>query len=81
MVLCGVTQKDIRLARQTAAELQIPLPSATVADQLLTTARHLGYAHRDLASLYELLAHTAAESQGSESEPAHNEAKVLEGVA
>ena len=53
-------QKDIRLARQTADELQIPLPSATVADQILTTARNLGYAHRDLASLHEVLAKTSA---------------------
>ena len=74
-------QKDIRLARQTADELQIPLPSATVADQILTTARNLGYAHRDLASLHEVLAHTAAQSPGSDSRPAHSEAKVLEGVA
>jgi len=37
-------QKDIRLALQAADELEIPLPSATVADQLLTEARNLGYA-------------------------------------
>ena len=48
-------QKDIRLARQTADDLQIPLPSATVADQILTQARNLGYAHRDLAALHEVL--------------------------
>jgi 3-hydroxyisobutyrate dehydrogenase-like beta-hydroxyacid dehydrogenase len=56
-------QKDIRLARQTADDLQIPLPSATVADQILTTARNLGYAHRDLAALHNVLADTAAQSQ------------------
>ena len=50
--------KDIRLARQTASELQIPLPTATVADQLLTQAQNLGYAHRDLAALHDVLAHT-----------------------
>jgi 3-hydroxyisobutyrate dehydrogenase-like beta-hydroxyacid dehydrogenase len=53
-------QKDIRLARQTAGELQIPVPSATVADEILTRARDLGYAHRDLASLHDVLASTAA---------------------
>ena len=52
-------QKDIRLARQAADELQIPLPSAAVADQILTRARDLGYAHRDLASLHDVLANTA----------------------
>jgi 3-hydroxyisobutyrate dehydrogenase-like beta-hydroxyacid dehydrogenase len=54
-------QKDIRLARQTADDLQIPLPSATIADQILTKARNLGYAHRDLASLHNVLANTAAQ--------------------
>jgi 3-hydroxyisobutyrate dehydrogenase-like beta-hydroxyacid dehydrogenase len=53
-------QKDIRLARQAAEGLQVPLPSGTVADEILTTARDLGYAHRDLASLHEVLATTAA---------------------
>jgi hypothetical protein len=60
-------QKDIRLARETADDLQVPLPSATVADQILTKARDLGYAHRDLASLHNVLANTAAQSAGSKS--------------
>ena len=49
-------QKDIRLARETGEDLHIPLPSTEVADEMLTRARELGYAHRDLASLYEVLA-------------------------
>ena len=53
-------QKDIRLARQTADELQIPLPSATVADEILTKARQLGYGHRDLASIHNVLARTVS---------------------
>ena len=53
-------QKDIRLARQAADDLQIPLPSATVADQILTQARNLGYAHRDLAALHEVLGQLGA---------------------
>jgi 3-hydroxyisobutyrate dehydrogenase-like beta-hydroxyacid dehydrogenase len=53
-------QKDIRLARRAAAELETPLPSATVADQVLTEARHLGYGHRDLAALHEVLAKTTS---------------------
>jgi 3-hydroxyisobutyrate dehydrogenase-like beta-hydroxyacid dehydrogenase len=52
-------QKDIHLARDAADDLQIPLPSATVIDQTLTQARELGYAHRDLASLHEVLAEMA----------------------
>jgi len=52
-------QKDIRLARRTAADLRVPLPSAAVADDVLTEARGLGYAHRDLAALHDVLATTA----------------------
>jgi 3-hydroxyisobutyrate dehydrogenase-like beta-hydroxyacid dehydrogenase len=52
----ALMEKDIRLARQAARELAIPLPSATVADQMLTRAGELGYAHRDLAALHEVLA-------------------------
>jgi 3-hydroxyisobutyrate dehydrogenase-like beta-hydroxyacid dehydrogenase len=52
-------QKDIRLARHAADELAIPLPSAAAADAILTDARELGYAHRDLAALHETLARTA----------------------
>jgi 3-hydroxyisobutyrate dehydrogenase-like beta-hydroxyacid dehydrogenase len=58
-------QKDIRLARRTADDLQISLPSATVADQILTKARDLGYAHRDLASLHNVLATTAAQGKAA----------------
>jgi 3-hydroxyisobutyrate dehydrogenase-like beta-hydroxyacid dehydrogenase len=53
-------QKDIRLAREAADDLQIPLPSAAVADEVLSTARRLGYTHRDLASLHEVLAERRA---------------------
>ena len=52
--------KDIRLALGTAEELGTPLPSAAIADQMLTKAGELGYAHRDLASLHQVLAKTAA---------------------
>jgi 3-hydroxyisobutyrate dehydrogenase-like beta-hydroxyacid dehydrogenase len=55
-------QKDIRLARHAADELAIPLPSAAVADGMLTNARELGYGHRDLAALHEVLATTAPEA-------------------
>lgn len=56
----AMMQKDIRLARSTAAELAIPLPSAAVADEMLTKARELGYVHRDLAVLHEVLAESPA---------------------
>jgi 3-hydroxyisobutyrate dehydrogenase-like beta-hydroxyacid dehydrogenase len=48
--------KDIRLALQTADALHDPLPSAQAADQVLTQAEELGYGHRDIAALREVLA-------------------------
>jgi len=53
-------QKDVELARDAADEFAIPLPSAAVADEMLTRARELGYGHRDLAALHEVLAHASA---------------------
>jgi 3-hydroxyisobutyrate dehydrogenase-like beta-hydroxyacid dehydrogenase len=57
-------QKDIRLARRTAADLETPLPSATVADHVLTEARDLGYGHRDLAALHDVLASGSSSNAG-----------------
>jgi 3-hydroxyisobutyrate dehydrogenase-like beta-hydroxyacid dehydrogenase len=56
-------QKDLRLALATAQSLGVPLPSAAVADEVLTTARELGYEHRDIAALFEVLARTAPPEQ------------------
>jgi 3-hydroxyisobutyrate dehydrogenase len=52
----GLMQKDIVLALEAARELSVPLPSAATADEVLTFARAAGYEHRDLASLFEVLA-------------------------
>jgi 3-hydroxyisobutyrate dehydrogenase-like beta-hydroxyacid dehydrogenase len=55
----GLMQKDVALALDTARQLRVPLPSAAVADELLTVARGLGYERRDLAALFEVLAKLA----------------------
>ena len=55
----SLMQKDIVLALDTARELGVPLPSAATADEMLTVARGLGYEHRDIAALHEVLAHLA----------------------
>jgi 3-hydroxyisobutyrate dehydrogenase-like beta-hydroxyacid dehydrogenase len=57
----GLMQKDVALALDTARQLRVPLPSAAVADELLTVARGLGYERRDLAALFEVLAQLAGE--------------------
>jgi 3-hydroxyisobutyrate dehydrogenase-like beta-hydroxyacid dehydrogenase len=56
----ALMQKDLRLALDTAADLQVPLPSTVVADELLSTARDRGYEHRDIAVLYQVLSDLAA---------------------
>jgi 3-hydroxyisobutyrate dehydrogenase-like beta-hydroxyacid dehydrogenase len=53
--------KDIGLAREAADDLAIPLPTAAVAQQMLSRASELGYAHRDLAALHEVLANSSAQ--------------------
>ncbi len=57
----ALMQKDVVLALDTARQLHVPLPSAAVADELLTVARALGYERRDLAALFEVLAQLAGE--------------------
>jgi 3-hydroxyisobutyrate dehydrogenase-like beta-hydroxyacid dehydrogenase len=55
----GLMQKDIALALDAGRQLPVPLPSAATADQVLTVARALGYEQRDLAALFEVLAHVS----------------------
>jgi len=54
----AMMQKDIRLALEAADEDGIALPSAAAANEMLTRASELGYAHRDLAALHETLAYS-----------------------
>jgi hypothetical protein len=56
----GLMQKDIRLALRTADAFGVPLPSAHVTDDVLTRACELGYGHRDIASMLEVLQRTPA---------------------
>jgi len=54
-------QKDIALALDAARQLRVPLLSAAVADEILTTARAFGYERRDIAALFEVLSRMAGE--------------------
>jgi 3-hydroxyisobutyrate dehydrogenase-like beta-hydroxyacid dehydrogenase len=56
----SLMQKDLRLALESARDLGVPLPSAAVADELLTTARELGYEHRDIAAFFQVLSEIVA---------------------
>ena len=57
-------RKDIELALDTAQSLT-PLPTAERADEVLRRAKELGYDHRDLAALYELLEQLADRNSAS----------------
>jgi 3-hydroxyisobutyrate dehydrogenase-like beta-hydroxyacid dehydrogenase len=58
----SLMHKDIALALDTGRQLGVPLPTAATADQLLTVARGLGYEHRDIAGLFEVLSQLADET-------------------
>jgi 3-hydroxyisobutyrate dehydrogenase-like beta-hydroxyacid dehydrogenase len=52
--------KDIGMVLDAARELGVPVPSATVADGMLEQAEDLGYARRDIAALFQVLARSAS---------------------
>ena len=56
--------KDIRLALDTARDLGVPVPSATAAETMLAQAEELGYARRDIAAFYQVLARAATAPGG-----------------
>ena len=58
----SLMHKDIRLALATARERGVPLPSANVADKVLTEATEAGYEHHDIASMYEVLSKPGLDS-------------------
>jgi 3-hydroxyisobutyrate dehydrogenase-like beta-hydroxyacid dehydrogenase len=57
-----LAHKDIRLALETGRSEGVPLPSAALADKLFTKASELGYGHRDVAALFEVLGQLEASS-------------------
>jgi len=62
----SLMQKDVVLALDAARELHIPLPSTAAADEVLTVARALGYEHRDLAAMFEVLGQLAGDPAPSQ---------------
>jgi 3-hydroxyisobutyrate dehydrogenase-like beta-hydroxyacid dehydrogenase len=55
----GMMQKDLDLALDLAEEVDVPLPTTSVANQMLTAARAQGLAEYDFAVLFFALAHAA----------------------
>jgi 3-hydroxyisobutyrate dehydrogenase-like beta-hydroxyacid dehydrogenase len=54
-------QKDVALALETGRELYVPLHSAAAADSVLTIAQAFGYERRDIAALFQVLAHLTSD--------------------
>jgi 3-hydroxyisobutyrate dehydrogenase-like beta-hydroxyacid dehydrogenase len=53
------------LVLDTARRLRVPLPTAAAADEVLTLTRASGYEHRDIATLFDVLAQLTGDPVGS----------------
>jgi len=52
----NMMQKDLLLALEMGRELDVPLPTTAVTNELLTAARGMGLSQKDFAALFEVLA-------------------------
>lgn len=52
----GMMRKDLDLALELGRELDVPLPTTAVTNELITAARGLGLASRDFAAVFDALA-------------------------
>ena len=52
----NMMQKDMQLALELGRQVDVPLPTTAIVNELLTTARGMGLAERDFAILFEVLA-------------------------
>jgi 3-hydroxyisobutyrate dehydrogenase-like beta-hydroxyacid dehydrogenase len=60
----AMMQKDLGLALDYGRDEGLPMPSTTVADQMLSTARKAGYEHRDIAVVFRVLSEMVAAPLG-----------------
>ena len=60
----NMMQKDILLALELGRQLDVPLPSTAITNQMLTAARGMGLAEKDFAVLFEALARMAGMKNG-----------------
>lgn len=59
----NMMQKDMNLALEAGRELDVPMPTTAVSNELLTAARGMGLEHYDFAIVYEVLAQMAGLKQ------------------
>jgi 3-hydroxyisobutyrate dehydrogenase-like beta-hydroxyacid dehydrogenase len=60
----NMMQKDLLLALELGRQLDVPLPSTAITNEMLTTARGMGLAEKDFAILFEALARMAGMKNG-----------------
>jgi 3-hydroxyisobutyrate dehydrogenase-like beta-hydroxyacid dehydrogenase len=60
----NMMQKDMNLALELGRDLDVPLPTTAVTNELLTAARGMGLEHRDFAVLFDTLAAMAGVDTG-----------------
>ncbi|MGH2918138.1 MAG: hypothetical protein ACRDLS_05980 [Solirubrobacteraceae bacterium] len=59
MMLTDALEPSYGPALEQRRGLQVPLPSAALANELLTAARALGYGNDDIVAVYDVLARLA----------------------
>jgi 3-hydroxyisobutyrate dehydrogenase-like beta-hydroxyacid dehydrogenase len=59
----NMMQKDMLLALEAGRQLDVPMPTTAVANELLTAARGMGLEHNDFAVVYEVLAALAGRKE------------------
>ena len=55
----NMMQKDLLLALEMGRQLDVPLPTTAITNEMLTAARGMGLAEKDFAVLFEVLARMA----------------------
>jgi len=55
----NMMQKDLLLALEMGRQLDVPLPTTAITNQMLTTTRAMGFADKDFAVMFEALARMA----------------------
>ena len=60
----NMMQKDLLLALELGRQLDVPLPTTAITNQMLTAARGMGLAEKDFAIIFEVLARMAGVTMG-----------------
>jgi len=60
----NMMQKDLLLALEMGRQLDVPLPTTAITNEMLTTTRAMGLAKKDFAILFEALARMAGMKNG-----------------